>query len=153
MLILQTLTMKHLESPRKCKLEKEKKEQGRAWLNTLKEKRNIEINFMCVGQSRAKANIFKVLPVNTCKECLVNVFIFGDICFCVYIYSFCICISCVSIYIFRICLCSCTNDKRKEDENGRMPVDEGKNGRQGCNPEYCSQSEHLCQSQVQMFKS
>ena len=47
--MLQTLTMKHLESPRKCKLEKEKKEQGRAWLNTLKEKRNIEINFIFVG--------------------------------------------------------------------------------------------------------
>ena len=49
MMMLQTLTMKHLESPRKCKLEKEKKEQGRAWLNTLKEKRNIEINFIFVG--------------------------------------------------------------------------------------------------------
>ena len=49
MMMLQTLTMKHLESPRKCKLEKEKKEQGRAWLNTLKEKRNIEINFIVVG--------------------------------------------------------------------------------------------------------
>ena len=40
-------------------------------------------------------------------------------------------------------LYSCTNDKRKEDEDGRMPVDEGKNSRQGCDPEYCSQSEHL----------
>ena len=40
-------------------------------------------------------------------------------------------------------LCSCTNDKRKEDEDGRMPVNEGKNGRQRCDPEDCSQSEHL----------
>ena len=74
-------------------------------------------------------------------ECISFVFIY--VCFCVCIYSFCICISCVSIYIFRICLCSCTNDQRKEDEDGRMPVNEGKNGRQRCDPEYCSQSEHL----------
>ena len=49
MVMLQILTMKHLESPREGKLEKEKKEQGRAWLNTLKEKRNIEINSIFVG--------------------------------------------------------------------------------------------------------
>ena len=49
MVMLQILTMKHLESPREGKLEKEEKEQGRAWLNTLKEKRNIEINFIFVG--------------------------------------------------------------------------------------------------------
>ena len=49
MMMLQTLTLKHLESPRECKLEKEKKEQGRAWLNSLKQKRNIEINFIFVG--------------------------------------------------------------------------------------------------------
>ena len=55
-------------------------------------------------------------------------------------FVYCLCI--VFVYLLHF-LCSCTNDKRKEDEDGRMPVDEGKNGRQRCDPEDCSQSEHL----------